>query len=331
MKTSLQRTSIGTNGVTIPRIGLGCATFGREVDEAQSFRLLDYAFERGITLLDTAEAYGGGQARQYRRQYLGIEDVREATGEMHSSEKIIGRWLASRNLRKDIVLQTKVTSCFTPVSEALDRSLERLQTDYVDIYLLHKYAPETPLDVSVLAMDAVVRAQKARSIGCSNFTANQLHAYIKYARENDLARFEVVQSVYNLARREIELDLIPLCKQEHIAITSYSPLGAGFLAGKYQIDAPLPKGSRFDVIPGHVDEYFNARSFNLVGSLRELSDRSGISMTRLAMSWVFSNQAVQCVLIGARTTAHIDNAIQSLEGLPGLLLDEMDKWAQFAN
>ncbi|MBS1798399.1 MAG: aldo/keto reductase [Acidobacteria bacterium] len=329
MKSPLQTTLTRTSGIAIPRIGLGCATFGREVDEAQSFMLLDYAFERGITLLDTAEAYGGGQARQYRQQYLGIDDVREVTGELHSSEKIIGRWLTSRKLRKEVVIQTKVTSCSTPlhVSEALDRSLERLQTDYVDIYLLHKYDPETPPAVSVSAMDMVVQAQKARTVGCSNITADQLRHCIEHARKNDLAQFEVVQPVYNLARREIELDLIPLCQQEHMAITSYSPLGAGFLAGKYQAGTPFPKGSRFDVIPAHGDEYFSPKNFKLVDALRILSERSGISMTRLAMSWVFSNRAIQCVLIGARTTAHIDNAIQSLESLPDLLLDEMNGWS----
>jgi 1-deoxyxylulose-5-phosphate synthase len=321
-------TRIGTRGLEISRIGLGCVTFGREIDEKQSFKILDYAFEHGITLLDTAEAYGGGQARQYRQQQLGVQDVRETTGEMHSSEKIIGRWLASTGLRKDIVIQTKVATDYTPshVAEALDRSLERLQTDYVDIYLLHQYHAETPLETAVTAMDAAVRSRKVLLAGCSNFDTNQLGSAVELARKHNLAKFEVTQPIYNLARREIEADLLPLCERERIAPIIYSPLGAGFLTGKYRADTLFPKGSRFDVIPAHANEYFSTRNFRLVEALRALSERSGLSMARLAMSWVFSNPAIQGVLIGATTTAHIDNAAESSNGLPDILLDEISRW-----
>ncbi len=322
------RNRIGTSGVSISRIGLGCNTFGREIDEEQSFRILDYAFEHEITLFDTAENYGGGQARQYRNQELGVDDVRETSGEMHSSEKILGRWLASRGVRKEVVIQTKVTAAFTAshVAESLDLSLERLQTNYVDIYLLHKYDPSTPLEISMTAMDAAVRSGKTLLVGCSNFNAEQLRSALEISRACNLARFEVIEPIYNLAYREIESDLLPLCQKEKIATTIYSPLGAGFLTGKYRADSPPPVGSRFHVIPAHVDIYFNEKNFRLAESLRSLSERSGVSMARLAMGWVFSNPGIQSVLVGATSTQHIDNALESLNCLPDTLLSEIHSW-----
>jgi len=161
---------LGRTGISIPRIGLGCATFGREIDEDASFAIMDYAAEHGITLFDTAEAYGGGQAREYRRTKLGVDDQREVNGEMHSSEKIIGRWLRSRGCRQDIILVTKVTTNFTTahVREAPDASLERLQTDFVDVYLFHQFDPKTPAEDGVAALNEVAQSDKARAVGCSN-------------------------------------------------------------------------------------------------------------------------------------------------------------------
>lgn len=317
--------TLGSCQLEVSRIGLGCVTFGREIDERESFRILDYAFERGITLLDTAESYGGGQAREYRKRQLGVDDVRETTGEMHSSERIIGRWLASSGVRKNLILQTKVTTNFSSahVAAALDRSLERLQTDCVDIYLCHAYDPCTPLDVAVAAMSDVVRNSKARVIGCSNFTTDQIKYALDIARGSSLPRFEVVQPIYNLIHREIEEDLLPLCEEEAIAPITYSPLGAGFLTGKYKAGMPSPTGSRFNVIPDHENDYFSDRNFRLVEILRNISKATGMSMARLAMSWVFSNPSIKSVLIGATKREHIDNAISSLERLPGPLLDQL--------
>ncbi|MEO8053450.1 MAG: aldo/keto reductase, partial [Acidobacteriota bacterium] len=147
--------ALGRSGISVGRIGLGCTTFGREIDEETSFRVMDHAFESGVTLFDTAESYGGGHSREYRRQYLGVDDQREVSGEMHSSEKIIGKWLQSRGVRKEIVLLTKVFTNFTRVhvKEALGASLERLHTDWVDVYMYHKFDSNTPVEEAVAAMD----------------------------------------------------------------------------------------------------------------------------------------------------------------------------------
>lgn len=327
----MQTVTLGRTGIQCGRIGLGCATFGREITEEESFRIMDHAVGQGITLFDTAEAYGGGQARQYRKNYLGMDDEREVSGELHSSEKIIGRWLRSRGTRNQITLLTKVTTNFTVehVREAIAASLERLQTDCVDLYLYHQYDANTAGTVEAAeAADAVVKSGQARFVGCSNYNGAQLEASLANSREKALARFEVVESNYNLAIRDIEGDVLPLTQRESIGVLTYSPLGAGFLTGKYTGDrSSFPKGTRFDVIPGHADVYFSERNFRVVDNLRAMAERTGISAVQLAMSFVFQNPGVDVVLVGARHCGHLDAAIQALnEQVPSELVSEMLTW-----
>jgi 1-deoxyxylulose-5-phosphate synthase len=309
------------------RLGLGCVTFGREIDETASFRLLDYAVERGISLLDTAEAYGGGQARAYRQASLGIADEREVGGEMHSSEKIIGRWLRSRGARGQVVLQTKVSSGYTAeaVRDAIEASLNRLQTDRIDFYLLHKLDASTPIRECLEAMAPAIRAGKIGAAGCSNVTAERLESALELSSKHGLPRFAVAQPPYNLLDRSIERDLIPLCRREGIAVIPYSPLAAGFLSGKYA--SSVPEGSRFHVIPGHADVYFLDRNFRIVERLKDFSARVGVPAVRLAMAWALKNRDLTAILIGARTTAHIDNAFDALDlDAPASWMDEMNSW-----
>jgi aryl-alcohol dehydrogenase-like predicted oxidoreductase len=312
----MEKRTLGRSGISCGRIGLGCATFGREIDEDEAFRIMDYAVERGITLFDTAETYGGGQAREYRRSYLGIDDQREVSGEMHSSEKIVGHWLRSRNARGQVVLVTKVTTNFTRehVRQALESSLDRLQTGYVDLYLYHSFDTATPIDESAAAADQCVRQGLARAVGCSNHTAEQLAAALEASRRQGLARFEAIESNYNLAAPDIESDILPLARREGLGVITYSPLAAGFLTGKYTPDrSSFPKGTRFDVIPGHADVYFSDRNFRVVELVRALAMRTGVPAPRLAFAWVLRNPAVDVVLAGARTTAHLDNALAALK------------------
>lgn len=286
--TQNDKRALGGSGIRVGRIGLGCTTFGREIDEEAAFRIMDHAIESGITLFDTAESYGGGQSREYRRQNLGVDDQREVSGEMHSPEKIIGKWLQSRGVRKDVVLLTKVFTNFTRshVKDALEASLNRLRTDWVDLYMFHKFDPGTALEEAVAAMEA--------------------------SRLAGLQRFEAIQSNYNLAAPGIAHDLLPVCVRENIGVITYSPLGAGFLTGKYTPDrSAFPKGSRFDVVPGHAEVYFSERNFRIVELLGEMAAWVGVLAVRLAMGWVFHNPAVTNVLVGARTIAHLDNALTS--------------------
>jgi aryl-alcohol dehydrogenase-like predicted oxidoreductase len=307
----MEQRTLGKSGIRASRIGLGCATFGREIPEETAFRIMDYAVERDITLFDTAEGYGGGQARQYRKKQLGVDDEREVSGEMHSSEKIIGRWLRANGMRKQIVLLTKVATNFTRqhVREALHASLERLQTDAVDLYLYHSFDSNTPADESVAAMADALDSRLVRAGGCSNYSGAHLAAALKVKRV-----FEVIESNYNLVAREIQQDVLPLARRESIGVLTYSPLAAGFLMGKYTPDrTALPKGTRFHVIPDHADVYFSERNFRWIALLQEMSERIGIPAARLAMAWVFQNPAIDVVLVGARTTEHLDNALAAIE------------------
>jgi len=311
--------AIGKTPFRTARIALGGATFGREIDEQKSFRLLDYAVERGITLIDTAEAYGGGQARQYRRDTLKIDDVRETSDEMHSSEKIIGRWLRATGAREHIVLQTKTLAHgAADVAKAIDASLERLQTDRIDLYLLHWFNEQIPLEETMSPIASAIVKGTIGAAGCSNTTAAQLRSSLHASRRHGFPRFEVTQPMYSLVSREIESEFLPLCRQENIGVVGYSPLGAGFLSGKY--DEAVPKGSRFDVIPAHADIFFSERNFQIVARLRALAEQVGVPMVKLAMAWTLRNPDLTAVLIGARRTEHIDNA---LEALP---LDAPDHW-----
>jgi len=298
--------------VEVSRIGLGCATFGREIDQSASFALMDYAVSHGISLFDTAEAYGGGEAREYRRAQLQVDDTREVSGEYHSSEKIIGRWLRANSMRDEIFLVSKVTTNFSRehVREALQASLERLQTDRLDLYLFHSFDRNTPLDQALEAMDEVKRSGLTRFIGCSNFSGAQTREALALSGP----RLDAVEAVCNLANCEAEEDLLPICAQENLGFLAYSPLASGFLTGKYSGDrAALPTGSRFHVIPGHADVYFNEKSFGALARLRAMEQETGISGVRLAIAWVLAHPAVSSVLCGARTISHLENALAAME------------------
>lgn len=323
-------TTLGSTGLKVGRIGLGCTTFGREIDEATSFAIMDYALANGITLFDTAEAYGGGEAREYRKNYLGVVDNREVTDEAHSSEMIVGRWLASRKCRDQITLCTKVTTNHSRehVSQALDASLERLQTDFVDIYMYHSFDSATPVDERVSAMDQAVRSGKARHAACSNYDVEQLREALQTAASLGMRPFEVIEPNYNLLVRDIESATLPLCQENGIGVMSYSPLGAGFLTGKYTPDRnAFPERTRFHVIPGHADIYFSEKNFAIVDKLHEFAERVGVPALRLAIGWVLKNPAVDTVLVGARSTAHLDNAIAAeAMDLPDNWYAEMSAW-----
>ena len=326
----MEHRKLGRTGTSLSFIGLGCVTFGREIDEDASAAILDDAVERGINWLDTAEAYGGGNARTYRRDVLKVDDVRETSDIMGSSEIIIGKWMKARGCRDDVVICSKVSSGNRPenIARALRVSLERLQVDCVDIYELHSPDETVPISESLAALDEEVSAGRIGTVGCSNFNAAQLREALDASAREGYARFEVVQPPYNLADPGAQDELFPLCRREEVGITSYSPLAAGFLAGKYTPDRnDFPQGSRFDVIPGHADIYFNDRNFRNVERLRALADSRGIPMVRMAMAWAMGHPDITSVLVGARHTGHLDNAFDALALKADTeLRDELSSW-----
>ena len=316
---------LGRSTVTVSPIGLGTGNWGREIDEDASWCVMDYAVERGITFFDTGDLYGGGQSHRARKGAYGTDDVREATLEMNSSEKIIGRWMRSRGCRSQITLCTKVGTGNDPenIHNALSRSLNRLGVDIVDIYKLHK-PDDTPIDETLAALSEEADAGRVTAIGCSNFSAKQLAEALHASDATRCRRFDVIQPPYSLALPDADEDIFPLCQRRQVAVTAYSPLGAGFLTGKYSPDrADIPRGSRYHIMPFHTDIYFTERNFRVIELLRAQAAQSQTTMIRLALAWAMRHPAITSTLIGARNPSHIDNALAARS----IAIDD-DLWAQ---
>lgn len=281
----MQQRTLGRTDLQVSSIGLGCVTFGREIDRQTSFEILDHALERGINLLDTAAAYAAG-----------------------ASETVLGDWLSERGVREQVVLATKIAGTLDKgcILASVEDSLRRLKCDCIDLFQLHCWDEATPLDETLEALEMLVEQGKARYVACSNWTAAQL--------SQGLPLMVSVQPPYNLVQRGIESDLLLLCQRESIGVISYSPLGAGFLTGKYRRDGEVPAGTRFDVIPGHQPIYFTDEGFAVVEKLKRASEESGNSMVELALAWAISRPGVTSVLIGARNTGQVDQAFVA-EGL----------------
>ncbi len=286
----MQTRQLGRSPLQVSSIGLGCVTFGREIDEAAAFTVMDHALGLGINLFDTAEAYGAG-----------------------ASETTVGRWLAARGTRDRVVLCTKVSGNLTAerILTSTAASLRRLQVDQVDLFQLHRFDPGVPLEEMLGALAAVVDRGWARYVGCSNFAAWQLCKALWRQDKHGWPRFESIQPNYNLVERGIELETIPLCADQQIGVISYSPLGAGFLTGKYHADAPPPEGTRFERLPGHQALYFKPSGWRVLEGLRAQSAATGISMAHLALAWVIGQPGVTTVLVGARNTAQVDQAFEA--------------------
>ena len=295
---------LGDTDLRVSSIGMGCVTFAREIDRRASFEVLDRALERGITLFDTAEAYAQG-----------------------ASETVLGAWLADRGVRDEIVLATKISGTLTKdrVITSTEESLRRLQVDRIDLLQLHVWDEVTPLEETLEALDTLVRQGKVRYVGCSNWEADQLREALRITSARGFARIESVQPPYNLVQREIELDLLPLCIDKQIGIIAYSPLGAGFLTGKYRRGGEVPKGTRFEIIPGHQPIYFTDDGFAIMERLRSIAEESDRSMAQLALAWVMKRPGVSSVLIGARNPAQVDQAFEAEQaGLDAGLRERLD-------
>lgn len=297
---------LGRTDLRVSSIGLGCVTFSRESDEATSFAIMDHAVERGINLFDTAEAYNKG-----------------------GSETVVGNWLKTSGKRDKIVLATKIVPPLNKerVLATAEESLRRLQTDVIDLYQLHAFDKNTPLEETLDALSQLVQAGKVRYIGCSNFAAWQLCKALWKAEVHGWPRMESVQPNYNLAVREIEAELLPCCADQEVGVITYSPLGAGFLTGKYNKSWSAPPDTRFARIPDHWAIYANVTSMTRMEKLRAKAQETGISMIQLALAWVIGQPGVTSVLIGSRGIDQVDQAFEAERmGLTPELRAELNQW-----
>jgi aryl-alcohol dehydrogenase (NADP+) len=301
---TLEYRQFGQTGLRVSSIGLGCVTFGREIDAAASFDVLDRAVERGINLLDTAAVYGDG-----------------------ASEELIGRWLRQRPRPAPVIVATKVSGRLTAknILRSVDGSLRRLGIERIDLLQAHSWDPETPLEQTLPAFDRLVQQGKVRCCGCSNWSAGQLDQALSLADRQNWQPLQSVQVAYNLMTREVEADLLPLCGRQAMGVLTYSPLGAGFLTGKYRRGEGVPAGTRFDVQPRHQDVYFTDANFRIVEGLRRIAARAGCSMARLALSWILHRPGITSVLIGARSPGQVDQAFDALRRPPDSIMNELDE------
>jgi aryl-alcohol dehydrogenase-like predicted oxidoreductase len=278
-------------------------TFGLQCDEETSRSILDAAAEGGITFLDAADVYplGGG-----------LESVGR-------TEEFVGRWLAGR--RDDFIVATKCVGPMGPhpwdkgasrrhILDAVDASLRRLGTDYIDLYQLHSYDPETPIDETVAALDHLVQVGKVRYVGCSNFLSYQLARAVGRAETLGLGRMESVQPRYNLLFRQIERELLPLCSEEGIGVIPYNPIAGGLLTGKHKRET-VPEG-RFTLGRAgqmYQDRYWHEREFDTIDALRPLAAEAGVSLTTLAVQWVLANPTVTSAIVGASRPEQLGDSL----------------------
>jgi aryl-alcohol dehydrogenase-like predicted oxidoreductase len=284
-------------------------TFGLQCDETTSVSILDRAAEGGIDFLDTSDAYPLG----------GDLSTRGAT------EEILGRWL--RGKRDRFILATK---CFAPtgpapfdagnsrkhILSAVEASLRRLQTDYIDLYQLHGYDRATPIDETLGALDDLVHQGKVRYIGCSNFLTYQLVRAVGRTETLRLARLDCVQPRYNLLFRQIEREMLPYCGEEGIGVIPYNPIAGGLLSGKHVRENPPPEGSRFtlgNAAQNYQERYWHDREFDTVEAIRKLAGEAGADLVTLAVAWVLANPVVTAPIIGASRPDQLGASLAATE------------------
>lgn len=314
---------LGRTGARVSALAFGTDNFGNPhgADEATSRRILAAVLDAGITHIDTADSYSQGR-----------------------SEEIIGRFFKENRRRNEVFLTTKVRSRVGTgpndagasqlhILNGIDASLRRLQTDHVDLYLIHSFDPTTPVEETVAALDLVVRQGKARYVGCSNWPAWRVVEALWMADVRRQSRFACLQSEFNIVRPGLGIEAIPTCAAEGVAVTAYSPLGSGFLTGKHPRQAPLDdsKFGRRDQERGGPlrRKYWDEKRFEVIERLQNLSEQSGEPMIRLALQWVRETPGLTSPIIGARRLEQLESTLAAWNGAaPEDVMAEVRKVAE---
>jgi aryl-alcohol dehydrogenase-like predicted oxidoreductase len=300
---------LGQTGLKVSAVCLGTMTFGRQADEATSFAILDKATAAGVNFLDTADAY----------------PVPPDPATAGRTEEIIGRWLKGRRDRFVLATKCRIRVGTAPNDEGLSRrhvlravedSLRRLGTDYIDLYQAHSPDPDTPLEETLRAFDDLVRSGKVRYVGCSNYPAWQVALALGASAAHGWARFDCVQPRYNLLYRDIEAELLPLCRHTGLGVIAYNPLAGGFLSGKYRsLEAP-PPGTRFSL--GKTGELYRERywqqaQLEAVERLRKFFEPRGRSLVTVAIAWVMRQPGVTSAIVGASRPEQLDASLAAAD------------------
>jgi aryl-alcohol dehydrogenase-like predicted oxidoreductase len=309
----MRKRRLGTSALEVSVVGLGGNNFGGRIDFAASERVVHRAIALGVNLIDTADSYGnrGG------------------------SEEELGRILGDK--RKHIVLATKFglpmddTGTLRGASgryimHAVEASLKRLRTDWIDLYQLHRPDDPTPIEETLRALDELVRQGKVRYIGCSNLSAQQVIAARDTASRLGLAAFVSCQDEYSLLERDIEREVIPTGKSIGLGILPYFPLASGLLTGKYRRGAPPPAGSRLAKNQRHAQDFLSERNWRIVGELEAFARRHGRTMLELAFGWLLRDPVVASVIAGATSPEQIEQNVRAADWTPSAEdLAELDR------
>lgn len=299
----MNKKKLGNSGLEVGPLAFGGNVFGWTADEAQSFRLLDAFVDSGLNLVDTADTYS-----TWVPGHQGGE-----------SESVIGRWFKQSGKRARIVLATKLGKPMGEGKKGLSRaymqravedSLRRLQTDYIDLYQSHEDDPTTPLEETMAAFGELMKQGKVRAIGASNYKAARLAETLKVSRENSLPRYESLQPLYNLYdRAAYEDELEPLCRKEGLGVISYFSLGSGFLSGKYRSRQDL--GNR--VRKGMVGKYMNDRGMRILVALDDVAKQKHSTQARVALAWLMAQPTITAPLVSATTVEQWNDIVQATQ------------------
>jgi aryl-alcohol dehydrogenase-like predicted oxidoreductase len=299
----MEKRLLGKTGISVPAIMLGGNVFGWTLDEASSFRILDTAFDAGLTFIDTADIYSTWVAG-----HTGGE-----------SETIIGKWLARTGKRNQVTIATKVgmdmgggkTGLAAKYMErAVEDSLRRLQTDRIDLYQSHQDDPSVPLEETLGAFDAMVKNGKVRFIGASNYSAARLREAMETSQRDGLVSYSTLQPQYNMMEREpYESDLASIALQYGLGVIPYYSLAAGFLTGKYRSEADLAGKAR----GGGVKKYLNDRGRRVLAALDTVAKEYGSTPARVALAWLMTRPGVVAPIASATSTEHVKDLAAATE------------------
>ncbi|WP_425498508.1 aldo/keto reductase [Haloprofundus halobius] len=302
--TEMEYTKLGNTGLDVSRLCLGCMNFGSNAewmmdDEGASIELIHRALDLGINFLDTANVYSRGE-----------------------SEEIVGKAIEGRN-RDELVIATKVFGEMGdyPNGQGLSRkhildqaeaSLERLGTDYIDLYQIHRWDDETPIEETLSALSHLVETGKVRYIGASTMTSYQFTKALYTSDIEDYERFTCMQPEYNAVDRHEEANLLPVCEGEGIGVIPWSPLAGGFLTGKYERDGDIEEGLRADT-DEYTRERFTDENWTVLDEIRTIADEKGSTAAQVSLAWLLHKPVVTAPIIGPRSVDHLEENVASLD------------------
>jgi aryl-alcohol dehydrogenase-like predicted oxidoreductase len=313
----MKKRRIGKSGIVVSEIGLGTMTFGSTADEANSFKIMDKAYDEGIDFFDTAEVYPVPPEEKY----------------VHKTEEIVGKWLKNKK-RDSIIIATKVCGpghgWFSPpvrsgktaldrhqIMKAIEGSLRRLGTDYIDLYQTHWPDPDMQYEETLYALSELIHSGKVRYIGCSNETPWGLMKSLWASDKNRLARYESIQNNFSIINRRFEDALAEICKREGVSLLPYSPLAGGVVTGKYNSNK-IPENARFTRYAKLAERqkkqssrFLNEKTVGATGELMKIAKENGLSVTTMALAWSKQHEFVASTLVGANTVEQLNESLKA--------------------